>query len=254
MTRTPRRLLPWEQRVGCPTCKQKPGQRCITTQTRYPPGYRFRDGTPALGRPTTAHKARYELWCYLWGRERCLSNPAQKDPHTHTQQARQRPSPKVDAMVTTPDLTNARALTLWRPWPTMIFHFGKDIENRNYPTGYRGILLIHAGQEFDSHVALRADERHGLAPNPALHPTGIVGIVTLTGICDATIGRKPRRADRPPPCDCSDWAVYGSYHWRLTNPQPLTEPVPCRGQQSLWRPAPGVLAEVKSRLAGPGRF
>jgi hypothetical protein len=71
MTRELRPLLPWEARCGCPTCKAKPGQRCITLATRYPPGYRFRDGTTKPGTPTVAHKARYALWCFLWCRDRC---------------------------------------------------------------------------------------------------------------------------------------------------------------------------------------
>lgn len=66
-----RDLLPWEARCGCPSCRVRPGERCKTLSTRYPDGYRFRDGTPALGRPTTAHQGRYKLWCYLWGRQLC---------------------------------------------------------------------------------------------------------------------------------------------------------------------------------------
>jgi hypothetical protein len=66
-----RELYPWEARCGCPTCKRRPGQRCKTMRTRYPEGYRFRDGTPALGVDTTAHKSRYQLWCHIWGRTAC---------------------------------------------------------------------------------------------------------------------------------------------------------------------------------------
>jgi hypothetical protein len=75
-----RLLYPWELRCGCPKCRVKPGERCVTTSTRYPLGYRFRDGTPALGRPTVAHKARYQLWCYLWCREKCETRPRVSKP------------------------------------------------------------------------------------------------------------------------------------------------------------------------------
>lgn len=57
--------------MGCPTCRVRPRQRCRTMRTRYPHGYVFGDGVAALGRPTAAHRARYELWCYLWGRAVC---------------------------------------------------------------------------------------------------------------------------------------------------------------------------------------
>lgn len=69
MAAPPRDLYPWEARVGCPTCKAKPGDRCITMDTRYPLGSRVYH--LMLGSPTTAHKARYQLWCYLWGRSTC---------------------------------------------------------------------------------------------------------------------------------------------------------------------------------------
>lgn len=57
---------PWEIHCGCPTCRARPRQQCHTISTRYPDGYRFRDGTTALGRPTSPHKARVRLWFYLW--------------------------------------------------------------------------------------------------------------------------------------------------------------------------------------------
>jgi hypothetical protein len=69
-----RDLLPWEARCGCPKCRVRPGERCITLRTTYPPGYRFRDGTTLPGSPTTAHKARYRLWCWLWGKTVCANN------------------------------------------------------------------------------------------------------------------------------------------------------------------------------------
>lgn len=79
-----RDLLPWEARCGCPTCKVKPRERCITMDSRYPPNatvagkrvHLFGDGTYAPGAPTTAHKARYQLWCWLWCRTACNNLPS----------------------------------------------------------------------------------------------------------------------------------------------------------------------------------
>ena len=78
-----RDLLPWEARCGCPTCKAKPGQRCITLDIRYPigsAGYRL-----MLGSPTTAHKARYQLWCWLWCWLWCRSACNPIPSHQHDQ-------------------------------------------------------------------------------------------------------------------------------------------------------------------------
>jgi hypothetical protein len=65
-----RDLYPWEARCGCPKCKAKPGHRCITTRPLRMPPWSERE-LSHVGRPTTAHKARYQLWCWLWGRDAC---------------------------------------------------------------------------------------------------------------------------------------------------------------------------------------
>jgi hypothetical protein len=68
-----RDLLPWEARCGCPKCKVKPGQRCITTRPLHMGPWSGRQ-LRNVGTPTSAHKARYQLWCYLWGRNTCENN------------------------------------------------------------------------------------------------------------------------------------------------------------------------------------
>ena len=41
------------------------------------------------------------------------------------------------------------ALSIKQPWAWLIVHGGKDIENRTWPTRYRGVVLIHSGKKFD---------------------------------------------------------------------------------------------------------
>lgn len=38
------------------------------------------------------------------------------------------------------------ALSIRQPWAWLIIHGGKDIENRNWPTRFRGRLLVHASK------------------------------------------------------------------------------------------------------------
>ena len=38
------------------------------------------------------------------------------------------------------------ALSIRQPWAWMILHAGKDIENREWPTRFRGRVLIHASK------------------------------------------------------------------------------------------------------------
>jgi hypothetical protein len=38
-----------------------------------------------------------------------------------------------------------KALSIKQPYPHHIFHDGKDVENRDYPTKGRGWFIVHAG-------------------------------------------------------------------------------------------------------------
>ena len=42
-----------------------------------------------------------------------------------------------------------KALSIMQPWAWLIVAGHKDIENRSWPTRYRGPVLIHAGKKFD---------------------------------------------------------------------------------------------------------
>ena len=42
-----------------------------------------------------------------------------------------------------------KVLSVRQPWAWAIIHGGKDVENRNWDTKFRGRLAIHAGKQFD---------------------------------------------------------------------------------------------------------
>jgi ASCH domain len=79
------------------------------------------------------------------------------------------------------------ALSIRQPWAWLIIHGGKDIENRCWPTRFRGRFLIHAAKgmtkaEYSGAVA--AIQRCGgpVITLPAFHDLergGIVGSVDL---------------------------------------------------------------------------
>lgn len=62
------------------------------------------------------------------------------------------------------------ALSIRQPWLWAIMHAGKDVENRNWHTGFRGPVCLHASKgmtkgEFDRFVDLaRAMNRQGSWP------------------------------------------------------------------------------------------
>ena len=42
-----------------------------------------------------------------------------------------------------------KALSIRQPWAQLIVEGYKDVENRNWPCKYRGVLVIHASLRFD---------------------------------------------------------------------------------------------------------
>ena len=70
------------------------------------------------------------------------------------------------------DRSQIRALSIRQPWPHRIFEEGKDIENRDWMTGYRGWFLIHAGKKYDGP---HWPEAHSHLPRG-----GIVGAAKIT--------------------------------------------------------------------------
>lgn len=142
-----------------------------------------------------------------------------------------------------------RILTLWRPWPWLIIHGGKPVENRTWaPTADRGRILLHAGQHWDPTAAEIAEQLDVDIPSlDTDHPVGIVASVDLRGVCSAAAGT-PAGQLALGACRCGPWAFPGQHHWRLTNIQPIDPPIPWRGQPGLrWAP-PQVKAAVLERL------
>lgn len=145
-----------------------------------------------------------------------------------------------------------KALTLWRPWPAMIFHVpeteAKRVENRGWrpPAGLIGHrIAIHAGKHLD-HRAL-AECRYMLGVDAA--PTqaqciaeGIVGTAVVAGVCTQADMRAAMTIQTHR--TIKRWFV-GPFGWILTDVVTLPEPVPCKGRQGLWT----VPAEIAARLA-----
>lgn len=118
-------------------------------------------------------------------------------------------------------MTEVTILTIRQPWAWAIFHAGKDIENRPWRTHYRGPLWIHAAGAIDGAGYAALSDLFGDAlPDRRDLPTGaLLGAVTVTG-CTAVSG--------------TPWFV-GPHGWELSDPRRLAEPIPMRGQLSLFR-------------------
>lgn len=112
------------------------------------------------------------------------------------------------------------AITIKQPWAWAIFELGKDIENRTWISGYRGKLWIHAGKAYDKKGDRFIRANFGVTVPKKLPQGAILGCVDLMGISKIS---------------SSQWAISGQYHWKISNPQPLTNPIRCNGKQMLWK-------------------
>lgn len=65
MPRVPRAVPLCEQHVGCPTCKAKPRERCVTVRPLHMPPWSEQE-LRAVGQPTAPHAARWRLYAHLW--------------------------------------------------------------------------------------------------------------------------------------------------------------------------------------------
>lgn len=81
-----------------------------------------------------------------------------------------------------------KALSIRQPWAWLILNAGKDVENRDWPTRFRGRFLIHASKgmtrdEYEDADSLLAVVRPAieLPPFEALERGGIVGTAMLVG-------------------------------------------------------------------------
>lgn len=121
-----------------------------------------------------------------------------------------------------------KAISIMQPWALLIVNGHKDIENRSWPTNFRGRVLIHAGKKFDADAQDDVDgdihpvtgEELGLDQQGWEYHRG--GIVGEAEIVDCVTESK------------SPWFV-GPYGFVIRNARPLPFR-PCRGQLGFFVP------------------
>lgn len=128
-----------------------------------------------------------------------------------------------------PDLRGLPALSVRQPWAWMLAHGGKDVENRSWPTPYRGQFLIHAAlarRRAEMDEALLWMHLRGLLPASRL-PEGctllygcIIGVAEVVDCVSVSDSR---------------WFT-GPYGFVIRNARPIAPFVPCRGALGFFRP------------------
>ena len=152
-----------------------------------------------------------------------------------------------------------RALSLTQPWPWIIVHLDKRIENRSRNIGnYRGPVLLHAALRCTAQDWWTAFEfvrdRVGLTeartiPHPdQLERGAIVGRCEVAGQFDARAGQ----ISIPTEVDDAVWAeqkkrwYMGQHAYLLANVEP-TRVVPCKGALGFWNVPNVILKQVQRR-------
>ena len=112
-----------------------------------------------------------------------------------------------------------KALSIMQPWAWLICAGHKDIENRSWPTSFRGPVLIHAGKKFDGE-----DDANDWAWPHIERPEAfdLGGIVGEAEIVDCVTRSNSR------------W-FGGPYGFVIRNARPL-EFRPCRGMLGFFEP------------------
>lgn len=128
-----------------------------------------------------------------------------------------------------------KALTISQPFASLIADGDKWVENRKWPTNYRGLLAIHAGKGKQYLTASELSE----------YPTGkVIAIATLVNCLELTHLRRMDRWQLVPgwPIDSAPIVgavldhdhTEGPWCWILRDVKKLSEPITINGAQGLW--------------------
>jgi hypothetical protein len=125
-----------------------------------------------------------------------------------------------------------KIISVRQPWATLIVSGFKDVENRTWPTRYRGPVLLHASQRTDDISEEEIERRFGVRLDCELPLGGIVGITEIA------------ECVRPHP---SKWYAPAHYAFVLANSRPLPF-VPWKGALSLRDAPPELVSLVRIRF------
>lgn len=141
-----------------------------------------------------------------------------------------------------------KALTICQPYAQLIVRGEKRVENREWPTRYRGPLLIHAGKSRE----WLADDVPGTFRDwgdPLVFGAAL-GIAQLVDVLDiARIERGDYDAKHP--WLREHYHTFGTWCWVLEDVRRFGDPVPWTGAQGLWD-FPETSLPANAGLSGPG--
>lgn len=140
-----------------------------------------------------------------------------------------------------------KTISVQQPWAWLIMAALKKVENRSWPTDYRGRLAIHASSQLaikswseilepDGNEPVAVAEEVELADGmilPALVDLPLSAILGTVELVDCV-----RDTDLPPDLQDHSFAGVDCWCWVLRDPRPLDQPFPCKGKLRLWNSPP----------------
>lgn len=139
-----------------------------------------------------------------------------------------------------------KAITIKQPWASLIVEGIKDIENRTWPTKFRGRVLIHASVQpvkcLPSNLLNPLQYAQVFTANKLSALNGPNGaIIGSVEIVDCVINHSSVWAIKT-----EDFHIKKCYNWVLANPIQFPEPIPVKGKLSFWDYT-NILAETEEK-------
>lgn len=136
-----------------------------------------------------------------------------------------------------------KAITIKQPWASLIALGEKRFETRSWQTKYRGPLAIHAGKTVDKEACedswikgILAE--HGITSWKQLPIGVVIATVELIDCHKVGLGVGSVVCTSGPMIDGLEYEfgdyTEGRYAWQFSNLVVLSEPIPAKGQLSLW--------------------
>jgi hypothetical protein len=145
------------------------------------------------------------------------------------------------------DVPVAKALTICQPYAHLIMRGDKRIENRTWPTSYRGLLYIHAGKSRDwLDIWNMGGEDFDAGYDIPLRLMSFGAMVAVARLVDCV--RIEHGAAKYPWMDDHEHAE-GPWCWILESVTPIG-PWPWRGAQGLWDFDEAELGRVANQELG----
>jgi hypothetical protein len=124
-----------------------------------------------------------------------------------------------------------RVISIRQPYALLIILGHKFYETRDWPTSYRGTILVHAAKTFgwsENKIATSHPIREALEPYQPLTLGALIGFVDIID-CFPTSNLTPFPKSQEAFADFSR-----QYVWTLANPKRLARPHYFKGQLGFW--------------------